>query len=134
MEEKSKLSNTFKFSIIAVILIAIFCIAISPVTLQNDTYYTVKIGEHIQNYGIDMKDPFSWHENLAYTYPHWLYDLLTFKIFSHFGFEGIYVATVILSCVLGISLYFVSSKTCKNSVVAFFVTVGALYLVKDYID
>ena len=133
MEEKSKLSNTFKFSIIAVILIAIFCIAISPVTLQNDTYYTVKIGEHIQNYGIDMKDPFSWHENLAYTYPHWLYDLLTFKIFSHFGFEGIYVATVILSCVLGISLYFVSSKICKNSVVAFFVTVGALYLVKDYI-
>ena len=70
MEENKKLSSSVKFTILAVILIAIFCIAITPITLQNDTYYTIKIGEHIVNDGIDMKDPFSWHENLAYTYPH----------------------------------------------------------------
>ena len=81
MENKKKLSYGIKFSIIAVILICIFSIAITPVTLENDTYYTIKIGEHIQNNGIDMKDPFSWHEDLDYTYPHWLYDFLTFKIY-----------------------------------------------------
>ena len=133
MEKLKKLSNTFKFSLIAIVLIAVFCIAITPVTLQNDTYYTIKIGEHIENNGLDMKDPFSWHDNLDYTYPHWLYDLLTFKIFSHFGFEGIYVTTVILAVILGLSLYFVSSKISKNNIVSFFVTFGALYLLKDYI-
>lgn len=133
MEKLKKLSNTFKFSLIAIVLIAVFCIAITPLTLQNDTYYTIKIGEHIENNGLDMKDPFSWHDNLDYTYPHWLYDLLTFKIFSHFGFEGIYVTTVILAVILGLSLYFVSSKISKNNIVSFFVTFGALYLLKDYI-
>ena len=58
MEENKKLSSSVKFTILAVILIAIFCIAITPITLQNDTYYTIKIGEHIVNDGIDMKDPF----------------------------------------------------------------------------
>ena len=69
MEENKKLNSSVKFTILAVILIAIFCIAITPVTLQNDTYYTIKIGEHIVNDGIDMKDHYSWHEDLPYTYP-----------------------------------------------------------------
>ena len=69
-EKKTIDKNSIRFTIMAVILIAIFCFAISPVTLQNDTFYTIKIGEHILQNGIDMKDPFSWHENLQYTYPH----------------------------------------------------------------
>ena len=104
----------YQYIIIAVVLIAIFCIAITPVTLQNDTYYTIKIGEHIQNSGIDMQDPFSWHEGLNYTYPHWLYDLLTFKLYDAFGFMGIYIVTCVLSCILGISIYFVNSKLHSN--------------------
>ncbi len=135
MEKNKKkiLSNNVKFSIIAIILIVIFCVAISPITLQNDTYYTIKIGEHIQNNGIDMKDPFSWHEGLNYTYPHWLYDLLTFKIYETFGFTGIYVTTCILTSVLGILIYFVNSKLSKNNVISLIVTIGALYLIIGYI-
>lgn len=134
--EKSKkqmISSNVKFSIIAVILICIFCIALSPVTLQNDTYYTIKIGEYIENNGIDMKDPFSWHEGLDYTYPHWLYDLLTYKLFSAFGFEGIFIATCILACILGVLIYFVNCKLSKNNVISFFVTIGAMYLIEGYI-
>ena len=134
--EKSKkqmISSNVKFSIIAVILICIFCIALSPVTLQNDTYYTIKIGEHIESNGIDMKDPFSWHEGLDYTYPHWLYDLLTYKLFSAFGFEGIFIATCILACILGVLIYFVNCKLSKNNVISFFVTIGAMYLIEGYI-
>ena len=128
-----KFSNSIKFSIIAVILITIFCVSITPITLQNDTYYTIKIGEHIQNEGIDMKDPFSWHEDLDYTYPHWLYDLLTFKIFDAFGFWGLYVVTCILASILGILIYFVSSKISKNNIISLIVTIGAMYLIKGYI-
>ena len=44
-----------KFNIIAVILIILFAISISPKTLQNDTFYTIKIGELIvKNINIDM--------------------------------------------------------------------------------
>lgn len=131
---KIKINSNFKFNIIAIFLIIIFCIAISPITLQNDTYYTIKIGEHIQNYGIDMKDPFSWHEVLNYTYPHWLYDLLTYKVYSMFGFVGIYVATVILACVLGITIYKVNCKISKSNIVSFFTTIGSMYILKGFIS
>ena len=97
---KTKLENTkekedkkisLKLTTLMIVLIAIFSIAITPVTFQNDTYYTIKVGEHIAEYGIDMQDPFSWHEDLAYTYPHWLYDLITYFIYSIFVFTGIYI-------------------------------------------
>ena len=65
IQMKAKLKN-----IILICLIVIFCITISPITMQNDTYYTIAIGEHILKNGIDMQDPFSWHEYLPYTYPH----------------------------------------------------------------
>ncbi len=95
-KEKLKITKTSLFMILAIILIAIFCISISPLTMQNDTYYTIKVGEHISKYGIDMKDSFSWHEDLGYTYPHWLYDLLTYYLYSATGFMGIFVVTCIL--------------------------------------
>lgn len=139
---KTKLENTkekedkkisLKLTILMIVLIAIFSIAITPVTFQNDTYYTIKVGEHIAEYGIDMQDPFSWHEDLAYTYPHWLYDLITYFIYSIFGFTGIYISTCILSVILGISIFWVNKKLVKNEVISFFVTIGAMYLLTPYI-
>lgn len=132
-EEKTEKSAKIKFTILAIILISLFCFAVTPVTLQNDTYYTIKIGEHIQNYGIDMQDPFSWHENLEYTYPHWLYDLITYWIYALFNMNGIYVVTCILSCLLGISLYITCKKLTKNEVISFLITIAAIYIIKPYI-
>ena len=133
VKEKKKVSNSTKFTILAIILIAIFCFALTPVTLQNDTYYTIKIGEHIQNVGIDMKDPFSWHEGLSYTYPHWLYDLVTYWVYAAFNMDGVYILTCILSCVLGISLFITNKKLMKNEVLAFIVAIGSMYLIQAYI-
>ena len=129
MDKKTKI----KFNILAVILIVIFCIALTPITLQNDTYYTIKVGEHIMQNGIDMMDPFSWHENLPYTYPHWAYDVMTYLVYSIGGFLGIYILTAILSAILGISIYFVNTKLTKNNILSFIITIGAMFLLKDYI-
>ena len=63
------------FELIAIILILIFAFSITPKQLQNDIFYTIKIGNLIQQNGIDGVDHFSWHEGLPYTYPHWLYDV-----------------------------------------------------------
>ena len=130
---KNKLNKSFIFTVIAVILIAVFSVALTPVTFQNDTYYTIKIGEHITQSGVDMKDPFSWHQDLAYTYPHWLYDLLTYQIYHTFGMDGIYIVTCLLSVILGISIYLTNTKLVKNQVISFVLTIGVMYLIRDYI-
>ena len=99
--EKKKIN--IKFNVLAIIAIIILCFAISPKTLQNDTFYTIKIGELILNNGIDMCDHFSWHENLPYTYPHWAYDTGIYLIYNlgeltgieNGGMLFIYLSTVI---------------------------------------
>ena len=133
MKEKRKLKTSTKFTIMAIVLIAIFSVALAPVTLQNDTFYTIKIGEHIINNGIDMKDPFSWHQNLAYTYPHWLYDVIIYLIYNAFGMMGIYITTCILSATLGITIYLVNKKLAKNQLFSFLITIGVMYIMKGYI-
>lgn len=128
-----KINKRTIFEIMALILIAIFCISLAPKTLQNDTFYTIKIGEHIVKNGIDMRDPFSWHKDLEYTYPHWLYDVIIYSIYSLGGMTGIYISTCIFAVILGISLYKVNSKLVKNKVVSFAITIGAMYMLRDYI-
>ena len=70
------------FTIIAIICIAVYCASITPKTLQNDTFYTIKIGQYIYENGIGdlTKDMYSWHD-LPYTYPHWLYDFGSYLIY-----------------------------------------------------
>ena len=129
-----KINKSLLFELLAIVLIAIFCISLTPKTLQNDTFYTIKIGEHIvQNGEIDMVDPFSWHENLEYTYPHWLYDVMIYLIYNLGGMFGIYLSTCLFCIILGISIYKVNSKLAKNKVISFFITVGVMYLLRDYI-
>ena len=129
MDTKAKM----KFNIIAIICIILIGFALTPKTFQNDTFYTIKIGEHISLNGVDMKDPFSWHENLTYTYPHWLYDLGTYYIYNIGGFQGVYITTIILACILGIVLYATTVKICKNHFISFLLTIGTMYLLKDFI-
>ena len=135
MDKKIKL----KFHVLAIFIILIFCFALTPKTLQNDTYYTIAIGEYILDNGIDMQDPFSWHEDLPYTYPHWAYDVATYLVYNLGesvgigGFTAIYIATAILSMTLGVIIYLALNKICKNQLVAFFVTLGMMYLLKNFI-
>ncbi len=126
-------NKKIKFNILAICLIILLAFAISPVTMQNDTYYTIKIGEEIIQNGIDMQDHFSWHENLPYTYPHWLYDVMIYLIYSFSGFAGIYISTVVLSSILGVLVYYINNRLSKNNFISLIVTLLVLYLLKDFI-
>ncbi|MBO5479284.1 MAG: hypothetical protein J6A04_06335 [Clostridia bacterium] len=122
-----------KFNLIAIVCIIIFCFAITPITLQNDTFYTIKIGEYILNNGIDMtQDPFSIHE-IPYTYPHWLYDVGIYLIYQAGGMTGIYISTVILACILGITVYLTNKKIVKNELVSFLLTLGVMYILTGFV-
>ena len=140
MDLKDRKINA-KFNVLAIICIILFCFAVSPVSLQNDTFYTIKIGEYITQNGIDMQDHFSWHKDLAYTYPHWAYDTGIYLIYHlgeitqipNGGMLFVYISTVILACVLGIVIYLTTKKISKDNLISFLFTLVAMYLLKDFI-
>ena len=120
--------------IILIILVIMFCISIISKTFQNDTYYTIAIGEHIlTEKGIDMQDPFSWHENLPYTYPHWLYDVIIYLVYYAGGLQGIYIFTCILSAILGVTLYKTNSKITGNKIMSYIITILSIYMLRGYL-
>lgn len=131
--KNEKLKN-FIFDIVVTICIILFAIGIAPKTLQNDTFYTIKIGEYIYQNGISdlTEDLYSWHE-LPYTYPHWLYDLGMFLIYNSFGHAGIYASTIILTAIMGMVVYLTCNKLSKNRVVSSIITVGVMYLMEPYV-
>lgn len=137
MENENKKTNkkviNIKFNIMAIICISIFVFGLVGKTLQNDTFYTIKLGEFILNNGIDMMEHFAWHEGLIYTYPHWLYDIAIYLIYNAFGFTGIYISSVVLGIILGWSVYYMTSKISKNNLISFFVTLLIMYLGRTYI-
>lgn len=128
MESKTKIN----FNIVAIVCIIVFCGVIAPITLQNDTFYTIRIGEHILENGIDMHDPFSIHD-IPYTYPHWLYDVGIYLIYKVGGMLGIYISTIVLSCILGLTIYYTNKKITKNYLVSFLLTLGVMYVLRGFI-
>ena len=124
--------NKIKFNILAIICIIVFSFSVAPKTLQNDTFYTISIGEHIMQNGVDGEDPFAWTD-LKYTYPHWLYDVFIYQIYNIGGMTGIYISTVILSAILGICLYITNVKINKNNLFSFVLTIGVIFLMRDFI-
>ena len=126
-------NNKIILNLIFVILIIVLCFLVTPVSFQNDTFYSIKIGETISNNGIDMQDHYSWHENLAYTYPHWLFDFITYKFYALKGFFGVYLMTCIFASLLGLTLFFVNKKLCKNDLVSFLITIFIIFLIEPFI-
>ena len=128
MEKKAKLEK-YKFHVIIAIMLIIYGISIAPKELQNDTFYTIKVGEYITQNGIGnlKEDPFSWHE-LPYTFPHWLYDISIYGIYHVGGMLGIYISTIVLTCILSLAIYFTSNKISKNAPISAIITFIAMYL------
>lgn len=130
--KEEKILN-IKITIIAVICIILLMIAIVPKGLQNDTFYTLKLGKLILDNGIDMKEHFAWHEGLPYTYPHWLYDIGMYVVYEIGGFNGVYISSIILGAILGITMFLTNAKITKNSVISFLTVSLMLYIGQDFI-
>lgn len=99
--------------ITSIIMILLICVAFISKTFQNDTFYTIKVGQSILKNGIDIKDHFSWH-NLSYTYPHWLYDIIIYGVYDKFDLDGLYYFTILIFMVIGIGFYLVNLKLNKS--------------------
>ena len=114
--------NKKKFKFVFVIWIIIFSIGLITRVLQNDTFYTIKIGKLILDHGIDMMDHFSFHTGLAYTYPHWFYDVFIYLIFNLFGYAGIYISSILFLIIILLLVFKTSIKITDNYVISAFST------------
>lgn len=117
-----KNKNKIILIITGIIIVISLCIGFTKKEFQNDTFYTIKVGESIIKNGLDMVDHFSWHE-LSYTYPHWLYDIAIYKIYDIFSFDGIYMSTMILYSILGLLMFFVNLKSTKSTFISLIMTI-----------
>ena len=97
-------------------------------SLQNDTFYTIKIGEWIIRHGIDMMDHFSFHSGLVYTYPHWLYDCFIYLVYNQAGFMGIYISTIFLMIVLILLVFSINIKLNRLYISSFFSTIMCMLI------
>ena len=120
-----------KYIIFAITIILILSITFVKKTFQNDTFYTIKIGEFIFNNKIDMLDHFSWHF-LPYTYPHWLYDVFIYTIYKYFNYTGIYISTIILFFILNVSFFFVCKKLNKNNIISTIATIIMIIILGSF--
>ena len=107
------MKNKKIFIIASIIMIVMLCATFTVRTFQNDTFYTIKIGESIMEHGIDMVDHFSWHE-LEYTYPHWLFDIIVYKLYDLGGLNLLYITNILVFIVIGVTFYIVNLKENKS--------------------
>ena len=112
MKDKKKIKL---FICLFLLWITFFAIGSVKKVFQNDTFYTIKIGELILKNGIDMLDHFSYHTLLAYTYPHWLYDVFIYIIYNSFGYLGLYISSIILFIILLFIVFKTNILTCNKN-------------------
>ena len=109
------MKNKKGFIIASIIMIIIICVAFTTKTLQNDTFYNIKLGESILKHGVDLKEHFTWHENLkTYSYPHWLFDVISYKVYDLGGIETLYTGSIILFIIIGLTFFFMNIKLNKS--------------------
>ena len=128
------MKNKKPLIIASILIIIMICIAFTTRTLQNDTYYSIKVGESILKHGVDMKEHFTWHKDIKeYTYPHWLFDVITYKIYDFGGIESLYTMTVITFIIIGILFYTICLKQHKSYFLSLLFSILAIIMLARFI-
>ena len=122
-----------KFIIIIYILIILLAILLTKKEVQNDLFYTIKIGEDILKYGIDFKDHYSITNDLSYTYPHWFFDLVISLMYKFKNMNGIYYFTIFIYGITGISMFKIYEKLTKNTLLSAMFSISFIFLLQSFI-
>lgn len=116
--------------IILIFLIIIFIVSIVPKEFQNDTFFTIAIGENILKNGVQIKEQLVWHDNLEFTNPRWLFDVFITTIYNNFNFLGIYVAVIIISILQAILYFNILNKITNKKILSFIITIIVMFFCK----
>lgn len=118
--------------IASIIILVLICITFTRKTFQNDTFYTIKVGKSILKNGIDMKDHFSWHK-LPYSYPHWLYDVIIYKIYDMFSFNGLYIFDILCFILIALTFYYINLKLNKSYFLSLLFSIFGVIMLANYV-
>lgn len=110
-----------------ILAIIIFSFSIVNKEFQNDTFFTIALGEKILNEGLNTQEKLVWHENLEFTNPRWGFDLITAIIYNTFGFVGIYVFVMTFAAIQGVLYYYILNKFTKKPKLSFIFTIITMY-------
>ena len=121
-----------KSVVIVIISIVLIAILMANKVFQNDTYYTIKVGESIIKNGIDFKDHFAIH-SLSYSYPHWLYDVVVYGVYKLFDFKGLYIFNIVIYIVLGLVFFFVNKSINKRMTVVSIMSILTMVMINAYV-
>lgn len=125
---KKKLLTVF-----SIILMILFVVSISNRVMQNDTFWSIEVGEKIIKEGIIRLDNFSIHEGLNYVAQHFLTDVVIYLIYNVAGFTGLYIYEIILACILSALLYLLNKEISKNKYMSFCMTFIQMFIMRGYI-
>lgn len=117
-------------NILFIALIIIFTISIVPKEFQNDTFFTIAIGENILKNGIENEEKLVWHEGLEFTNSRWLFDVLITEIYNAFDFIGVYVFVIIMAVLQMLLYYIILNKITKRKLLAFIFTIIITHSIK----
>lgn len=119
--------------IVAALLLCIFVATLCPKVMQNDTFWSIKVGEKIVKEGIWEIDDFSVHPNLKYVAHHFLTDVVIYLVYSLGGFLGLYILEIILALIMAGVLYLLNKEISKSKWIAIIFLVLQFLILKNYI-
>lgn len=124
----------FLWTLLIIVSFVIIAISISPISMQNDTFYSIKVGEQIIKEGFVQPDTFIIHEDIEYSYPHWLFDVIVYIVFKYMGgFPGLYIFEIVLAFLIGMLLFFTNINLLKNKYLAYLISAITLIILKPFI-
>lgn len=110
--------------LIMIILISIFTISLIPKEFQNDTFFTIAIGDKL----LKNKDVNSLiiHDNVKFIHSGY-FDNIIVNLYNKFDFLGIYIFVIVIS-VFQILLYnYILNKITKREILSFIFTLITVY-------
>lgn len=109
------------------IVIIIFVMSIVHKAFQNDTFFTIALGEKILNGGLNTEEKLVWHQGLEFTNPRWLFDFIIANIYNILGFAGIYGFVILLAVIQGLIYYYILNKITGKKVLSLLFTLITMY-------
>ena len=122
---KNKIVN-----VVLILIIMLFMASCVRKEMQNDTFFTIALGERTVKYGIEEHDQLVWHDGLEFIHLRWLFDVLIYGIYSVLDFVGIYIFVIIMSIIQGMLYYGILNKFTKNKILSFIATIVTMYFNK----
>lgn len=117
-----------------ILAVFVYILTISPIALQNDTFFDIALGREYTENGIHEIDNFSIHENLSYHAQHLIVNLIIYNIHSTFNFFGLYIFEIILTCIIAALFYLLNCKFTKNKGLSYVLVYLELLMFSPFIS